>query len=367
MIRNFFTIAWRTVRKNKAYAGINVLGLSLGIACSILIFALVHYHFSFDGFHRDKARIYRIVTEFHDEVADYSQGTPGPLGKTFRKEFNYAEKTACVVSYESALISFQTAGETKKFLEAPGVAYAEPEYFDIFNFPLIRGEKATALRAPDQALITEKLARKYFGDANAAMGRSIRINNKTDFLITGILQDIPVNTDRRQEIYLSYENVKERDSHLLGDSTWGHIYSQHMSFVRLRPTVTVAQVNKGLALIGTKYQQGRDAQTTLFRLQPLADIHFNPTFDGSVDKKYLWALAFIGLFILVTACVNFINLATAQALNRSTEVAIRKVLGGVSRQLFWQFITETALIAVFAAIVGYSIAGAILPALNTVF
>lgn len=364
MLRNFFTIAWRNVRKNKAYAGINILGLSLGIACSLLIFTLVHYHLSFDNFHPDKDRIYRIVTEWHDEAAFFSQGTPSPLGKAVRNDLTAAEKTSRVIQYTD-LITVQTASETKKFEE--GFAYAEPEFFDIFNFPLVRGNKAAALRSPNQALLTEKLAKKYFGATDAAMGKTIRLANKTDFQIVGILRDIPVNTDRPQQIYLSYSNLKERNARLGGDSSWGSVYSQCMTFVRLKPGTTVARMNQGLAMIGKKYQKGRDAGTVLFRLQPLSDIHFNPDFDGSVDKKYLWALGLIGLFILITACVNFINLATAQALNRSTEVGIRKVLGGLSRQLFWQFITETALIAVFAVTIGFSVATAVLPALNTLF
>src|SRR6202046_1618516 len=103
MLKNFFTIAWRNLWKNKAYAGINILGLSLGIGCSILIFTLVSYHLSFDNFHRDKDRIFRVVTEFHDEVADYSQGVPSPLGKAFRNDFGYAEKTARVIGDKDVL------------------------------------------------------------------------------------------------------------------------------------------------------------------------------------------------------------------------------------------------------------------------
>ncbi len=367
MIKNFFTIAWRTLWKNKAYAGINILGLSLGIGCSILIFALVSYHLSFDDFHPDKDRIYRVVTEFHDEVADYSQGVPSPLGKAFRNDFDFAEKSARVISYDDMLISFESGGVLKKFQEEKGVAYAEPGFFDIFHFPLLHGNKATVLQTPGQALITDRLARKYFGDAESAMGKTIRVNNKTSFAVVGILQDIPVNTDRRQEIYLSYTDIKDQNKRLASDSSWGSINSGSMFFVRLRPAISAARVNRGLAQMGRKYQEGRDAQTTLFRLQPLADIHFNADFDGYADRKYLWALFFIGLFIIVTACVNFINLATAQALNRSTEVGIRKVLGGLQVQLFWQFMTETTFIAMLSIVIGYLLALAALPALNALF
>ncbi|HEY4110221.1 ABC transporter permease [Puia sp.] len=364
MLKNFFTIAWRNVRKNKVYAGINILGLSLGIACSLLIFALVHFQLSFDTFHPDKDRISRIVTEWHDEIADSSQGTPTPLGRAVRKDLVGLEQTARIIDYDG-LITLQGKAAATKFQE--GYAFVEPSFFDIFQFPLLLGDKSTALHAPNQALLTEKLAKKYFGSAATAMSKTIRVNNKSDFQVVGILRDIPINTDRRQELYLSYDNRVDRDPRMAGDSNWGSVYSQAMTFVKLRSGVTPAQINKGLSIISKKYQKGRDAQTVVFRLQPLADIHFNGGFDGSADRKYLWALSFIGLFIIITACVNFINLATAQALNRGTEVGIRKVLGGLSRQLFWQFITETALIALFAIIVGYILATMFLPAMNNLF
>ena len=367
MLKNFFTIAWRNLWKNKAYASINILGLSLGIGCSILIFTLVSYHLSFDNFHPDKDRIYRVVTEFHDEINDYSQGVPTPLGKAFRNDFDYADRVARVIGYDHSLVTIQTGNVVRKFEEEKGIAYTEPAYFDIFNFPLVQGDKTTALQAPGQALITERLARKYFGDVAGAIGKTIRIDNLSDFAVVGILRDIPVNTDRNQEIYVSYDNIRQRSTRQASDSSWGSVYSQGMCFMRLKPSVTAAQVNRGLGELGKKYQKGRDAKTTIFRLQPLSDIHFNGDFDGVADKKYLWALFFIGLFILVTACVNFINLATAQALNRSTEVGIRKVLGGVRRQIFWQFITETTFIAVFALILGYFLALAALPSVNLLF
>ena len=367
MLKNFFTIAWRNLWKNKAYAGINILGLSLGIGCSILIFTLVSYHLSFDNFHPDKDRIFRVVTEFHDEVADYSQGVPTPLGKYFRIDYDYAEKVARVIGHSNNLVAVRSGGEVRKFSEEKGIAFAEPDYFDIFNFPLVAGDKATVLRQPGQALITERLAKKYFGVASDPMGKTFVIDNKLSLAVVGILKDIPVNTDRNQEIYVSYDNIKDWNKRQASDSSWGSIYSQSMCFMRLKPSVTAAQVNEGLKRMGTRYQKYRDAKTTIFRLQPLSDIHFDADFDGAVDKKYLWALFFIGLFIIVTACVNFINLATAQALNRSTEVGIRKVLGGLRRQLFWQFITETAFIAVFAVAAGYFLALAALPSLNALF
>lgn len=118
------------------------------------------------------------------------------------------------------------------------------------------------------------------------MGKRVRVNNKTDFAIVGILKDIPVNTDRSEEIYVSYSDIRDASPRLASDSSWGSVYSQSMCFLRLRPGVTVAQANDALL----KYNKGRDKQTTLYRLQPLADIHFNALFDGVADKKYLWSI-----------------------------------------------------------------------------
>jgi len=366
MLKNYIKIGWRNLQRNKAYAFINVFGLSLGIACSIVIFTLVSYHLSFDTFHKNKDRVYRIVTEWHDDEVGRSQAVPSPLGKAFQNEFTFAEKTARVIEYNNALIAVPGGKEIKKFKEESGIVYAEPDFFEILDFPLVKGNKQTFLSSPNSAAITEKLARKYFGN-DEAMGKTIRVNNHTDFLITGILKDLPPNTDREQEIYVSYSNLKEQSKWIASDSSWGGVYSGCQCFTLLKPGVTKAQVENGMKQLVTKNYTGRDLKVWQFKLQPLADIHFNPDFDGYADKKYLWALFFIGLFLIITACVNFINLATAQALNRSKEVGIRKVLGSLPSQLFWQFIAETALITVFAIVLAFGFAELCLPLINGLF
>ncbi len=366
MIKNYFKIAWRNLIRNKSYAVINIIGLSLGVACSILIFVLVTYHLSFDTFHKNKDRVYRIVTEWHDGDINYSPAVPSPVGKAVRSEFTFAEKTARVIDYEGVLISIPGTNEVKKFEEETGVAFVEPEFFDILDFPLVEGNKNQVLKNPNSAIITEKLAKKYFGK-DAAIGKIIRFDNKINFTVTGILKDIPINTDRKQEIYFSYENLKDHNKWIAGDSSWGGVYSGSQLFTLLKPSVTVAQVNTQLKNIVQKYYSDRDKKVWQFRLQPLSDIHFNPDLNGYADKKYLWALAFIGIFLVVTACVNFINLATAQALNRSKEIGIRKVLGSLKRHLFWQFIIETAIITLFAVVLAYLFAEIAMPFLNQLF
>ena len=364
MFKNYFKIAWRNLLRNKAYAFINITGLSLGIACGIIIFTVVSYHLSFDAFHANKDRIYRIVTDFHEDNINYTRGVAQPMGKAFRTEYpSIAEKVAMSGTYQNALITLTGQKVPKKFVEDDGVVFAEPGYLDIFNFPLLQGDKATALSQPNSALITQHLAQKYYGTDNV-VGKIIRYNNKTDFKITGVLKNIPDNTDRRGEIFLSYANFKDYQPYLANDSSWGSTSSSVECFVLLKPNVTQASVDRLLTLLSKKYNTPEDAKTSIYHLQPLQDIHFNSRYNGFIDKSYLWALFFIGLFLIITACVNFINLATAQALNRSKEVGIRKVMGSMPAQLFWQFIIETALITVFADLLACGIAQVAVPYLN---
>ncbi|MEM9673490.1 MAG: ABC transporter permease [Bacteroidota bacterium] len=360
MLRNYFNIARRNIYRNKAYSLINVLGLALGITGAILIFTLVKYHLSFDTFHTEKDRIYRVTTEFHQEEIAYDQGVPQPIGKALRDDYTFAEKIAMVYSNSDWLVSIPSAEDDKKFKEA--VAFAEPEFFDMLDFPLIQGDKNTILTKPNTAIVTERIAEKFFGDQNP-IGQMIRVHNKLEFRVTGVLRDLPINTDRRDEIYVSYSNLKDHNEWLAGDSWQGVAGGMHC-FMLLKPDVLPSDVDKAFPELSKKYYNERDAEIYQFKLQPISDIHFNPDLGGYIAKKNLWALSLIGLFLIITACVNFINLATAQALRRAKEIGVRKVLGSKRGQLFWQFIAETALITTLALVLAFVIAQSVLPYLN---
>jgi ABC-type antimicrobial peptide transport system permease subunit len=364
MLKNCFKIAWRNLWKNKSYTFINILGLSSGTGCAILIFTLVSYQFSFDTFHPAADRIYRIVTEFHTDAIEYQPGVPQPLGKAFRNDFPFIGISARVLTYNNALISLPGEKEVKKFQEDDGVAYAEPAFFDIFRFPLIRGDHNAALTEPNTALITQKIAKKYFG-AEDPIGRIIRYNNQTNFRVTGVLRDIPGNTDRINEIYLSYANLKDKDPWVASDSSWGSVSSRMNFFVRLKPGITAVTAENQLPAFVKKYYGQEEAMATRLHLQPLSDVHFNADYDGSASKRNLWVLSIIGIFLIITACVNFINLATARALNRAKEVGIRKVMGSLRPQLFWQFMIETALIVILSFALAFGLATLTLPWLNS--
>ena len=363
MIKNYLKIAWRTLLRYKAYTGINIFGLTLSITAAMLIFTLVLYEFSFESFNHNKDRIYRIVTDLKDDATlTHIPCVPQPLGKAFRNDYTFAEQTARVVAYRNVLVALPEDKDVKKFQEE-GIAFAEPSFFDIFDFPLAKGDKKTALINPNSALITENIAKKYFGQTDV-IGKTLLVNNNINFTITGVLKDLPPNTDRRQEIYLSYDNLKDWNKRFASDSSWGNFYTGSNCFLLLHKGVSPATVDKAFPAFTAKYYKAEDAKDKSFHLQPLTDIHTDITYDGRIDPKYFYALLIIGIFLLVTACMNFINMATAQALNRSKEVGIRKVLGSLRNQLFWQFIAETAIITIVAGIIAWLAAIALLPSLN---
>ncbi|MFT3934356.1 MAG: ABC transporter permease [Chitinophagaceae bacterium] len=365
MIKSYFKIAWRNLKRHKAYAAINIIGLSLGIACAILIFTVVSFHFSFDNFHINKDRIYRVVTELHNEQINHQSGTPPAFTKAFKSDYSFIEKGARAVTFRRQV---SIPSENKKFDEDDGIIVTEPSYFEIFNFPLTEGDIKKALNEPNSALVTQKIAKKYFGTEHA-IGKIIRIDNKADFKITGILKDLPLNTDRRSEIYVGDQNMKDFSVWMTRPDAWGGINSETHCFVLLKPGIKPADVEKVFPAFKQKYYANdpENIRSNFFKMQPLAEIHFNPDYNGYADKKYLWAFSLVGIFLIITACVNFVNLATAQALNRSKEVGIRKVLGSRRTQLFWQFIAETTLITLFSVLLAYAFAQLGLPFINDLF
>lgn len=365
MLKNFFKISWRNLVKNKAYTFINVAGLALSMACGILIFTLVKYHLSFDNFHANSDRIYRFVTEQHRDNVNYAGSVPPAFGKAFRADHPFGEATARIATFDGEFVTINTGTEIKKFKEAIGVSFTEPEFFDIFNFPLVQGDKKTVLSEPNTAIITQKTAEKYFGKENP-LGKTISLENRIPFKITGVLKNLPANTDQKVEIFLSWPTLKSFNGWISSDDAWGGITSSLQCFTRLRPNVTPSQVEKVLPAYVKKYRP-TSKNVHVYKLQPLAEMHFDARYGGVMEKRNLWIISFIGIFIIITACVNFINLATAQALKRSREVGVRKVLGSMRGQLFWQFISETALVTVLGVVVAIGIALLVLPYVNTLF
>lgn len=357
MLQNYFTTARRTLVRHKSYTLINVFGLVLGIACGILIFSLVNYHLSFDKFHAKADRIYRVTSELHNEDVSKYGTVPQPIAEAMRNDFAFVEEAAMLIDF-GATISILDAGNKEKY--ADRVAYTEPGFFQIMDFPLVSGDPETILLQPNTAVITQQLAEKYF-HGKEALGKSIRVDNKTDFTITGVLENLPENTDIRQEIFVSYATISQTQPWL---NTWGGIYSGTQAFVLMKPGTNMAKAQKAMGGISTKYYNTKDAKAFKYNLQPLSDMHMNQELGGAIAKSQLVAISIVAIFLIITACVNFINLATAQALGRSKEIGVRKVMGSGKSQLFWQFIIETALITFIAFIFAATVAYLSLPYMN---
>lgn len=363
MIRNFLKIAFRNIQRHTGYTFINVGGLALGLCCALLIFSLVTYHLSFDNFHHNSDRIYRFVTEQHRDQITHVYSVPSPFGKAFRNDYTYGESVARICTMDDGLITIEEHGEVRKFKEE--FAFVETEFFDIFNYPMKEGQIEVALREPNTAVLTESMAIKFFGKENP-INKTFRLDNKTDFRVAGVLKDLPSNTERKTQIYFSYSSLKGYNEWLASDDAWGGITSSMQAFVRLRPGVSIEEIEARLPDYVKKYRP-TSKNVHHYKLQPLSEIHFDARYGGVMEKRNLWILSLIGFFLVITACVNFINLATAQAVSRSREVGIRKVLGSVRKQLFWQFIMETAVITTMAVLIALVMASLVLPYVNELF
>ncbi len=369
MIRNYFKTALRNLRRFKGYAFINILGLAVGIAACLLIFLVLQFEISFDNHHSDSKHIYRVVSEFNNpDGKSYSSGVPFPIAPALRLDHPELKKVAAIFQRENELISIPQEGNEppKKFKEEHGIFFAEPEFFSIFNFPLIAGEMKTALKDPNTALLTKEIATRYFGDWKKAIGKTIVFDNKTNLKVTGILKDVPVNTDFPLKVVGAYSTLKTMSlGRNLND--WVSTFSSAYTFVELPDILSPQQVDKYLVAFVRKHKPPEYARDGLI-LQPLNEMHFDDRFGNynsrTFSRELITAIMLIGIFLLLIACVNFVNLATAQAVNRSKEVGVRKVMGSNRQQLSIQFMTETTVITLFASVLAVGLAFLSLPLLK---
>jgi putative ABC transport system permease protein len=367
MLRNYLKIAYRTLLRYKAYTALNVLGLTLGLTCAILIFMMVKFHLSFDQYHSKADRVVRVVTYFNTPDGEfYTPGVPNPLGAAVRAEFAPFEKVSMVYTEGCVVSLLEGDKATKKFEgDDGGLFFVEPDLFSILDIKVLKGN-IQDMKQPNIAFLTEKTAKKYYGDKNP-IGKILRIDARINLKVTGIIQDLPTNTDIKGSIFTSYitrdtynpDYVKNMKNH------WGGVNSSTQCYALLKPNTTVAQVQKLTpAFINKHYNRAEERKSHNFYIQPLSDIHFNENYSGAIPKRMITTLGIIGLLLLITACINFVNMATAQALKRSKEVGVRKVMGSSRGQLFWQFIAETAIIAIIAGVLSYIFASILFPLLS---
>ena len=365
MLRSYLTTALRALKRNWNYTVINVVGLTFGLACCLVLFLAIRYELSYDRHHTNADQTYRLITyNTKSEGNGRNVGIPLPALAALRSDFpELKHQLTMVYELYGGLLR---AGDQKagKFLENQGaIAFVEPAYFRLFDYQWKSGNALSAVTNPNTAVLSERAAHKYFGDADP-MGKTIRIENKQDFTVTGVVRNPPATSSLPFEVLLSFASLKTYGVNG-GWDEWGSQYSGAQIYLTLPPTMGQARLEQRLAPFIRKYIKPEDVKNLVYELQPFTTIHFDARTENSagrtVSRQMIWAMALIGFFILITACVNFINLATAQAIRRAKEVGVRKVLGSSRTQLVRQFLGETGLLTGIAVALAFIVASSSLP------
>ncbi len=348
---------------------INVAGLAVGFAAFLLIFLVVRYEQSFDQFHVHKNRLFRLIrVERNAAHEGYRMGVPFPVAPSLRSNLPQLANAGAIVPDDFVQVIIRDNGNAavKRFRETHGIFFAEPQFFDMFSFPMVAGEYRNSLKMPNNVLLTQRLGDKYFGHWQNATGKILRMDG-IPVKVCGILKDMPANTDFPIKAVLSYATHQSYADLKRFMNDWGYIEEDNYCFVQLNENDSPAQFKNLLKQYSDKYIKPVDPGYFL-SIQPLNEMHFDArygTFDGRVfSENLILVLSTIGIFLLVVACVNFINLSTAQAVNRAREVGVRKVLGSNRRQLILQFLGEAALVSCFALFIALAAALLVIPAVN---
>ncbi|MDG1276674.1 MAG: ABC transporter permease [Algoriphagus sp.] len=356
MLKNYLKIAWRNVFRNKVRSAIHILGLSIGIAICFLIFNVVTHSYSFDRFHPDVERIYRIntLTDWGDGGAFPNSGTPGPLGEVIQDEIpGIAQKGRLYTGYQTLVAD---PSNNRTFGRSNFVTYADGGFFEIFPRTWLAGDPKTALEKPNSLVISEVSLHKYFPGSEAAdvLGKELLFVEADSIpaMITGVVTDYTENSDFIFQDFISLSTIQtEALKEWYGLHIWGSVNSSSQLFVKLDPNVDLESIDKAFTSLVEKHFELDDDSKTSFFAEPLAEMHFSQNYaDDHVSKVFLKGLIFIGLIILVLASLNFINLETAQAINRAKEVGIRKTIGGSRGELILQFLTETFLLVLLSTL-----------------
>ena len=359
MFKNYFKIAWRNLKKNKLYSFVNIIGLTIGITSCILISLYIEMELSYDRFHKNAGRIVRITMEYSNggTVEKYAN-TGTKVGPQFKRSFPAVAAFARTFKYPRVISYRDKSFNEKNFL------YADSSFFRIFSFRLIRGNSSSALNAPHQLVITENMARKYFGSEDP-VGKTLLIANSDFYLVTGIVQDAPASSQMHFDFIASFTSLddsKTEDWWTANDITY-LLLNRADQLPRLQQQV--ASYMKTASVRKEARVEGNDYLT--YHLEPLVKVHLYSSLDGfepNGNITYIYILAAIAILILFIACVNYTNLATAQSAGRSGEISIRKVLGAGRPELFLQHLGESALLTFIALLLALWASIELLPLFN---
>ncbi len=365
MLRNYITTALRNLWRSKSSTLINLSGLALGITTSLILFLLVRHQSSFDNFHSKLNRIYRVVGQSDgNQGKNYSAGVPPVLPEAFRMDFPEAEEVVFTSYRSGGLITIpQSQGEPKKFQEEKGIVYTQPGFFKIFDRNVITGDAQHGLDEPNEVMISKSAAVKYFGKEDAR-GEILSFEGK-EFEVTGILEDYPDNTDFPFDVMLSYITIKKEKD----EAGWNSIWSDEHCYFLLKQESSLSEIERRIPDFVKKYHGEKNSDHATYEMQPLSEIHFDERYGNynynTTSHQMITSLGVIAIFLIITACINFINLVTAEAIKRSKEVGIRKTLGSSRGQLIAQFLGESTLITLFAVLLAVGFAQFTLGFLNS--
>jgi putative ABC transport system permease protein len=355
MIKNYLKTAFRSLWREKGSTFINITGLTLGITSSLILFLIITHYISFDNFHTKRDRIYRVVHHSKgNNGLDYSAGVPAVLPEAFKNDFTEAEEVVFTSYRAGSLISIpQANGELKKFNENNGLVFTQPTFFKIFDRKILMGDAQKGLDEPNEAIISEKSANLYFGKEDV-IGETV-IHNNIEYKITAVMEDFPSNTDFPFGLMLSYATIKKE----LDDHGWNSVWSDEQCYFLLKEGENIDKLEARVPEFVKKYYGDDNEDEFAYTFQPLKDLHFDDRYSNYTynvtPRTVLVSLAVIAVFLIITACINFINLTTAEAIKRSKEVGIRKSLGSSRAQLVFQFLGESSLVTLVAVIL--SVAG----------
>ncbi len=354
MFKNYFKTTFRNLKRHKGYSFINITGLALGMACTILILLWVQDELSYDRFNKNRDRIYRVV-----KYSDYGGNqlhvalTPGPLARAMKEELPEVMKAT----------SFDFAGGTARYEDRlfsdVKVASVEPDFFEIFSYPLIKGNPETALSDKNSIIVTKRLAERIFGSEDP-MGKVLNFNKTYDYQVTGIMENIPHNSHLQFECVIPFKKLEE-----FGRSVNNWKPNAFYTYIMLKKGVLEKEFNE--KILNFKREHYPDCRDFLY-LQPLTKIHLYSDLgydiSGHGDIKYVIIFSLVAGFVLLIACINFMNLTTAHSGNRAKEVGLRKVVGATRKELISQFYSESIFMSFLALIVALLLASLLLPSFN---
>ena len=362
MIKNYLKIAWRNLINNKAHAFINMAGLSVGLACSLLIMLWVQNELSVDAFHKNKSRLYNVYERrYFDHKTSGQYSTPGVLAAEMKKVFPEVEYAVNAVYNENNTFMAQN-----KIIRFRGGA-ADADFFKMLSYPLIQGSVQTALGSPLSLAISRKMAESFYGSPQAAIGKTIRFENKKDFTISAVFENLPANTQEKFEYLINWNAFLIENP---GAKEWGNNWPR--TTVMLQADANPILFEKKIIHFLDNYDTGqkKGVFTTQLDIQRFDEKYLHGNFAGTKFEtgriEYVHLFSIVAVFILLIACINFMNLTTARSVKRAREIGIRKVVGAVRSVLIKQFIGESLLITSLAVIVSLILLILLLPLFNQV-